>query len=191
MNNYISRNYITSNNNQINNQINNQSQINNYQNEINKLKKQLNDEKNKNEKLNKENENLKKIINNLNNENISLKNQIKLLENKIKSNNNVSNASNLLSQNIINNEITSIKPGEKIIAVNFVSNGVQDIGHYNIICKNTDLFVNLEAKLYQDFPDFKNYETYFEVNTRRILRFKTMDENKIKSNDLINVFRIE
>ena len=43
----------------------------------------------------------------------------------------------------------------------------------------------------QDFPDFKNYETYFEVNTRRIKRFKTIEENNIKNNDIINVFRIE
>ena len=99
----------------------------------------------------------------------------------------------LLSQNnnIINYKITSIKPGEEILAVNFVSNGRQDIGHYNLICKNTDLFVRLEERLYNDFPDFKNYETYFEINTRRIKRFKTMDENHIKSNDIINIFRIE
>ena len=37
--------------------------------------------------------------------------------------------------------ITSINPGEKIIAVNFVSMGTHDIGHYNLICKNNDLFI--------------------------------------------------
>ena len=72
-----------------------------------------------------------------------------------------------------------------------MSFGTQDIGHYNLICKNTDLFVRLEERLYQDFPDFKNYETYFVVNTRRIKRFKTIDENNIKNNDIVNVFRIE
>ena len=77
------------------------------------------------------------------------------------------------------------------MAVNFVSMGIQEVGHYSIACKNTDLFVRLEERLYQDFPDFKNYETYFEVNTRRIKRFKTIEENNIKNNDIINVFRIE
>ena len=58
-------------------------------------------------------------------------------------------------------------------------------------CKNIDLFVRLEEKLYNDYPNFKNYETYFEVDTRRIKRFKTIDENKIKGNDIISLFIIE
>ena len=66
--------------------------------------------------------------------------------------------------------------------------GNQDIVHYSLVCKNTDLFVKLEERLYNEFPQFKNFETYFEVRTRRIKRFKTLDENKIKNKDLINVF---
>ena len=84
--------------------------------------------------------------------------------------------------------ITSIKPGEVVISVNFVSMGNQDIGHYSLPCKNTDLFVRLEERLYNEYPQFKNYETYFEVRTKRIKRFKTLDENKIKNGDVINVF---
>jgi len=136
-NNNINLGLISNNNSFNNTNINSQSYIdNNYKSDFmmnnrmnNQMNIQMNNQLSHNEmKLIEENENLKKIINNLSNENISLKNQIKLLENKKKSNNNVSNAFNLLSQNIINNEITSIKPGEKIIAVNFVSHGVQDIG---------------------------------------------------------------
>ena len=66
--------------------------------------------------------------------------------------------------------------------------GNQDIGHHAVVCKNTDLFIRLEEKLYNEYPDFKNYETYFEVKTKRIKRFKTLDENKIKNGDVINVF---
>ena len=69
--------------------------------------------------------------------------------------------------------------------------GIQDIINYCLPCKNTDLFVRLEEKLYQDFPQFKDYETYFEVKTRRIKRFKTLDENKINCNDIISVFIID
>ncbi len=69
--------------------------------------------------------------------------------------------------------------------------GNQDIGHYAVVCKNTDLFVRLEEKLYNEYPQFKNYETYFEVKTKRIKRFKTLDENKIKNGDIINVFIVE
>ena len=165
----------------------------NNEDEITKLKRLLNEEKNKNINLMKEIEILKNKNIILNNDNNSLKEQIKILENNLKAKNN--ELQNLLSKNnnnnIINYKITSINPGEEILAINFVSNGVQDIGHYNLICKNTDLFVRLEERLYQDFPDFKNYETYFEVNTRRIKRFKTIEENNIKNNDIINVFRIE
>jgi hypothetical protein len=164
----------------------------NNNNEINKLKRLLNEENNKNINLMKEIEILKNKNIILNNDNNSLKEKIKILENNLKAKNN--ELQNLLSKNnnnIINYKITSINPGEEILAINFVSNGVQDIGHYNLICKNTDLFVRLEERLYQDFPDFKNYETYFEVNTRRIKRFKTIEENNIKNNDIINVFRIE
>ena len=54
--------------------------------------------------------------------------------------------------------------------------------------QNTDLFVRLEEKLYNDFPKYKNYEIFFKVNTRPILRFKTLEENRIKNNDMIALF---
>ena len=69
--------------------------------------------------------------------------------------------------------------------------GNQDIGNYSLPCKNTDLFVRLEERLYNEYPQFKNYETYFEVRTKRIKRFKTLEQNNIKTNDIINIFIIE
>ena len=186
---YNNLNYMPSNNILINSQNNFQSQIINYQNQIKELKRELNNEKNKNIILKNENATLQNKINILFNENKTLKDKIKLLENFLASKN--IEQQKLLSDTILNNKITSIKPGEEIISVNFVSMGNNDIGHYSLICKNTDLFVRLEERLYEDFPEFKNYETYFEVNTKRIKRFKTIDENKIKSKDIINVFRVE
>ena len=88
-------------------------------------------------------------------------------------------------------DISSLEPNDKIIGVNFVSMGINDIGHYSLVCKTRDLFVNLEERLYNDFPQFKNYETYFEVNGKRIKRFQTLEQNKIKNKDIINVFIIE
>ena len=96
-----------------------------------------------------------------------------------------------MNQQNKNREITYINPGEKIMTINFVSQGNQDITNYSLACKNTDLFVRLEEILYQDFPKFKNYETFFEVRTKRIKRFKTIEENDIRNNDVISVFRID
>ena len=155
--------------------------------EINKLKKQLYDERNKNQILTNENNNLKNIINNLKKEN----EKIKQLEYELnKKNIEIQNIQNINNRN---NEytLTSFKPGEKIMVVNFATMGSQDIGHYALACKNTDLFVRLEERLYKDYPKYKNYETFFEINTKRIKRFKTLDENKIKNNDIITIFIIE
>ena len=90
-----------------------------------------------------------------------------------------------------NNQAISFKTGDKIISVLFMTQGNQDIINYSMPCKTTDLFVRLEERLYQDFPKYRNVETFFMVNANRILRFKTLEENKIKSNDIISLFTIE
>ena len=90
-----------------------------------------------------------------------------------------------------NNQAISFKTGDKIISVLFMTQGNQDIINYSMPCKAKDLFVRLEERLYQDFPKYRNVETFFMVNANRILRFKTLEENKIKSNDIISLFTIE
>ena len=67
----------------------------------------------------------------------------------------------------------------------------QEISNFSLVCKNTDIFVKLEEKLNNDYPQLKDKETYFIVNGNRIKRFKTLDENNIKSNDVINLFLID
>ena len=121
-----------------------------------------------------------------------MKNKIKKLENELNKKN--KEIQQLLEKNKnikVKFKISSINPGEEIIGLNFVSMGNQDIGHYNLVCKNVDLFVRLEERLYEDFPQFKEYETYFEVNGKRIKRFKTLEQNNIKTNDIINIFTID
>ena len=102
------------------------------------------------------------------------------------------NPNNLTNINENNNSlITSINPGEKIMTVNFVSMGFQDIINYSLPCKNTDKFKKLKDKLYKDFPILKDFNVYFSINTNNIEEDKTLEENKIKSNDIINIFKIE
>ena len=72
-----------------------------------------------------------------------------------------------------------------------MTQGSQDIANYSMACKNTDLFVRLEERLYNDFPKYRNFDNYFMINKRRILRFKTLEENNIKHNNIISLFVIE
>ena len=158
------------------------------------MKQQLNDEKKKNEILSNENKNLKSEITNLNNEINELKQykqKNRLLQEEINKKNFEIQKYKSDNNKDFDEGITSIRPGEKIISINFVSMGNQYIGNYALICKNTDLFVRLEERLYNDFPDFKNYETYFENKTKRIKRFKTLDENEIKNKDVISLFTVD
>ena len=151
-----------------------------------KLKKKIKDLENIIIKLKDEN----KILNNKLNDYNILKQKIKNLENEI--NNKNKEIQNYILQikniNENKNEITSINPGEKIVSVLFMTQGNQDILNYSMACKNTDLFVRLEERLYNDFPKYKNYNTFFKVDVNGILRFKTIEENGIKNNDIISVF---
>ena len=155
-------------------------------NQIYRLTEELKEEKNKNQNLNNEIKTLNNIIEQLKNNDYILKEKIKQLEKEI--NNKNIEIQGYISQLQNVNEITLIKPGEKIIVVLFMTQGNQDIFNYAMACKNTDLFVRLEEKLYNDYPKYKNYETYFMVNAKRILRFKTVEENNIKNNDIISLF---
>ena len=174
--------------------------------ENNKLKETIEKLKKENEiikqKMREENDKLKETIEQLKKENVIIKQKIeeennkynekiksleKDLQDKNNELNNYFNQKNKLNENIL----TSLKLGDKIISVNFMSMGNQDIINYSMPCKKTDLFVSLEEKLYNDFPKYKNYETYFEVNLKRIKRFKTIEENNIKGNDIISMFVIE
>ena len=56
---------------------------------------------------------------------------------------------------------------------------------YPLSCKNTDSFVRLEEKLYDEYPEYKDYDAYFMVNGSKIKRFRSLDENNIKQGDTI------
>ena len=57
--------------------------------------------------------------------------------------------------------------------------------NYPISCKNTDIFVEIEGKLYNIFPELKDCNTYFMIRSKIVKRFKTLDENKIKNGDCV------
>ena len=59
--------------------------------------------------------------------------------------------------------------------------------HYSLISRKTDLFVDLEKKLYEIYPNYKKCENYFMVNGQKINRFETLEENKIKNSQIITL----
>ena len=149
--------------------------------------KQLDEERNKNKKLleelNKEKIKVKELNDKLKiYENSNNLKKIKELEELIKLKD---SEINNLKNNNDRNEITNIKSGEKIIAIFFTSTH-QDI-HRPIPCKNTDVFVKIEEKIYNEYPKYKDYNTYLTVNGNIIKRFKTLEENGIKDGNTIIV----
>ena len=72
---------------------------------------------------------------------------------------------------------------EKIISVIFTSDD-QKI-HCSILCKNTDKFIKLEERLYNEYPDYSVGDNYFVANGNIVNKFETLDENKIKNSDII------
>ena len=87
--------------------------------------------------------------------------------------------------------ITSLKPGEKIIAINFMTLGNQDIVHYSIAGKNTNSFSLLLKKFYKLYPLYKNKKLRFMLNTKFIENIdQTLEEIGIKYNSIISIIEI-
>jgi len=166
------------------NKTNNNKSNKNYD----ELEKELIEEKDKNKKLN---EKIIKLEKELDNE----RKMVKQLKDKINNSSNIIEFQKLLELKnkeieelkLIKNPLYNMKPGENIYSINFTSID-QKIGHYSIACKNTDTFVRLEEKLYEDYPEYKDKETYFIKNGDKIKRFKSLDENNIKNNDVLMLY---
>ena len=159
-----------------------------YENEIKKIKELQEIINSKNVEINKNKQLFEQLSNEQSKERV-LTNKIKIYENEIKKIKDLEEIINLKNIEINslknNNEITYIKPGEKIIAIFFTSNG-EDIQR-PISCKNTDTFVKIEEQIYNEYPKYKEYNTYLTVNGNIIDRFKTLNENGIKDGNIIVV----
>ena len=85
-----------------------------------------------------------------------------------------------------NNGIVNLMPGESFIGLGFtrVNQIIQNfVGAY----KDSEIFVRIEEKLYDVYPEFKDKETYFMVNGKKIKRFRTLKENNINNGAIIQV----
>ena len=136
--------------------------------------------KNENKNLYSENYQIKikynNLIEKLNQTNSELKEQINKKEKKIKE-----------YELKISQFPFEILPGEKIMSIIFTSFDQNQIIISSFICKNTDIFNALENKLYEKHPEYKGLENNFFINGRKIDKNKSLDENKIKNNDIITI----
>ena len=156
----------------------------NYTNEIEKLKSDLlkankiissfqnnqlinNNDSNENKKLKEENMNLKYQL-------ILKENEIKDLQNKIQ--NNI----------IINQPKYNMN---EIIVITFISTDSSVVE--GIKCLPSDVFAEVEEKLYKKYDELRNTNNMFTVNAKPVLRFKKISENNIKDGDKIQLFKLE
>ena len=136
--------------------------------------------KNKNQIIN----NLQKELNALkisNDNNLSLINQLK---------NNLNQKEQELSQ--LNNKLLSNSNQYKTVSENKTGFAItfrsisQDI-IYPIVCNKNELISRLEEELYNEYPKYKEFNTYLTCNGVVLKRFKTVGENNIKKGDAIIV----
>ena len=156
--------------------------INNESNEIKKLKDELN-------KYKKENEELKLKLD------ISVKENNKLKEDLIKANKIISNIQNNNEIKDLNNKLkNSIQKEMKvdyndIMVINFISGDFSV--NCGIKCLPTDIFAEVEEKLYKRFDNLRNTNNMFMANAKPILRFKKICENNIKDGDVLQLHKLE
>ena len=122
-----------------------------------------------------------------NNEIKKLRDEIILLTSKL---NIKDNEINDLKNSIKNNKIEKPKFSmDDIMVVTFIS--TDSSVNIGIKCLATDVFAEVEEKLYKRFDDLRNTNNMFTVNARPVLRFKKMFENSIKDGDFIQLFKLE
>ena len=58
-------------------------------------------------------------------------------------------------------------------------------------CLPTEIFAEVEEKLYKKYDNLRNTNNMFTANAKPILRFKKIYENGIKDGDKIQLFKLE
>ena len=147
---------------------NNNDEINKLKNELTKANKVIEQQKLTINELQNKLNNYNNIINNLNKDinnyrNIISKKDIELNNYK----------SQLNNTNIQNNKVYI----NDIMSVNFISS-YQTV-HFSVPCLKTNTFAEIEEKLYKQYPQYRETNNTFLANGMQVLRFKTIDENKI------------
>ena len=83
----------------------------------------------------------------------------------------------------------NLEPGEKLMCVVIVTEDQQL--QFPVICKNTDIFTRLEQIIYDAHPEYSETENFFLLGGNKINKYKSLDYNKIKNNDIISMHTFE
>ena len=172
---FLSNSFNNKNNNIIpQNNSNNNYQINS---EIIKLKNEIN---NKDKIIQQQNLTISNLQNQLNDINNKYNNNLSLIKT-------LQNNLNLKEQELQNlkSQLNLDSNKKWGFAINFDSIN-QEI-HYPIVCNENDLISRLEEELYNEYPNYKEYNTYLTCNGIVLKRFKTIGENNIKKGNTILV----
>ena len=156
--------------------------------QIKKLEKELSIEKDSKNKLNIKLEEANKQISDLTNQLLNNLNSIQ--SNKIIELQKIIDMKNQeISQYMrINNNSNGVNfmPGDKIFGIGFESVN-QKIKNYIRAYKDTEIISRIEEELYNEYPEFKEKETYLMLNANKMKRFKSLKENNVKNGDVIQV----
>ena len=67
----------------------------------------------------------------------------------------------------------------------------QEINHVAIRCLPSDTFAEVEEKIYKKFDHYRNTNNTPICNGRTVLRFKTLSENNIKDENVVQLIKME
>ena len=186
---------------ELNLELNKERTVNKELNEkIKQLEKELNEEKNKNKTLEAKILNLRKDFDDENNKFLKFKEEIekeKLIKKKLEKESKESFLETIIEKE---KEIKELKlklsrypfvleEGEKLMSIIF--NSVDQKVNFSVICKNTDEFHKIEAQLYKNYSEYSENDNFFTVKGIKVNRYKTLENNNIKNNDVIILNMIE
>ena len=157
-----------------NNNSGNNIDIKKYENEIKNLKDKLNKANKIINKQNIEIQDLKKQLNSL--KNIDL-NPINNLQNEINIKNNQLEQLRQQLQNINLNQNNNPNAYFANKSVTFISTDHSIC--YSVPCSGNSLFTEVEEKLYKEYPELRETNNTFLAHGTEVLRFKTVNENKV------------
>ena len=145
---------------------NNDEEITKLKEEINKMRTIISEKDKKIKDLENQiinaNNNIEEIIKSLQEELDKKDNELKELKNKLKN-------TDIKKDTIIY---------ESDMATVYFTSSDQKV-NYAIPCVKKTIFAEIEEKLYKEYPEYRESNNYFIANGNQILRFKTIEENKI------------